>query len=252
MPLSERARNEIKTYLQNVVVRFINQSLTGPIEKPFHVRLMPLLGEVRFSERSFSTRSGSWFQRIALMVAKDFHHSAASNHLVTGNIQPAAEAHINAIVEEMDHGRPKRKPNRERDISEVLTVQSGGGTNREIRSDLFVETRDGRELYFEMKTPGPNKGQCKGMKRDILLISALRKGNNSHAFAAAAYNPYGDGKPYIHNYALQFLEVSADMLIGRSFWTMIGDAHTYDELLDISTEVGEAVKPILANILEKQ
>jgi hypothetical protein len=242
MPLTSKTRESIKSYLSKVVAKFLSESLASATEKPFHSRLMPILGEAKFSERSFSTRSGSWFQSIAVLVAKDFHQDAQSNYLVSGHIQPAAEAHINAIVEAMDHGRPKRKPNRQTDIQEVLTVQSPGGAIREVRSDLFVLSRDSKELYFEMKTPGPNKGQCKAMKRDILLITALRKGNNAEAFASAAYNPYGDGKPYTYSYAQQFLEVGSDMLVGRPFWNMIGDEHTYDELLEISTEVGVDMK----------
>lgn len=250
MPLTFKARQSIRDYLLKVVTKFINDSLKTTSEKPFHSRLMPILGDVQYSERSFSTRSGSWFQSIAVMVARDFHQDAQSNHLVSGHIQPAAEAHINAIVERMDHGQPKRIPNRRTDLTEVLTVQSPGGAVREVRSDLFVLTKDGRELYFEMKTPGPNKGQCKAMKRDILVIAALRQGKRAEAYAAAAYNPYGDGKPFTYNYARQFLEVGADMIIGRPFWTMIGDDRTYDELLEIAEAVGEEVKPLLRKVLE--
>jgi hypothetical protein len=206
---------------------------------------MPILADSKFSERSFSTRSGSWFQAIAKMVASHFHEEAHLNFLVEGRIQPAAEATITAIVEQMDHGAPRRTPSRARDIRQVLGVQGPGGTDRSIRSDLFVRRRDGSELYFEMKTPGPNKGQCKTIKHDILLISALKFRNRAEAYAAAAYNPYGDGAPYVHNYALQFLEIGADMLVGRPFWTMIGDDRTYDELLEISDEVGRRIRPLI-------
>lgn len=248
MPLSEKAKKEIHAYLLKVVKKFVNDSLAKPREKPFHARLMPTLGQVKYSERSFSTRSGSWFQTIAVKVARDFHKVAERNFLVRGHIQPAAEAHIKAIVEDMDHGKPKRKPSRSVDINEVLTVQNPGGTEREVRSDLYVLTQDNRELYFEMKTPDPNKGQSKTMKQDILLISALRKGAKAEAFAAAAYNPFGDGKPYTQNYAMQFLEVGADLLIGRDFWSRIGDKHTYDELLAISEQVGFAIEPLLKDL----
>jgi hypothetical protein len=145
----------------------------------------------------------------------------------------------------MDHGQPKRKPNREKDIYEVTTVQSPGGADRSVRSDLFVLRHDGSEMYFEMKTPEPNKGQCKQMKHDILLITALRKDHIAAAYASAAYNPDGDGKPYEYGYALQFLEIGRDMLVGREFWALIGDDTTYDELLEISTEVGHRIKSLL-------
>src|SRR5437016_3799937 len=126
-----------------------------------------------------------------------------------------------------------------------MTFQSPDGTDHSIRTDLFVMRQDGYELYFEMKTPEPNKGQCKQMKYDILLIVALRKDHIAEAYAACAYNPYGDGKPYRYGYALQFLEVGKDLLVGREFWSLIGDATTYDELLEISAEVGDRIKPLL-------
>jgi hypothetical protein len=243
--LHEKNRAAIHDYLYKVVSRYVEENRASPGEKPFHVRLLPILAEVRFSERSFSTRSGSWFQQIAKMVASQFHAEAHLNFLVEGRIQPAAAAHIEQITEEMDHGRPKRKPSREKDIQEVLTVQAAGGADKSVRSDLYVLRHDASELYFEMKTPGPNKGQCKKMKQDILLITALRKGHAADAYAAAAYNPYGDGKPYTHGYARQFLEIGRDMLIGREFWTIIGDQSTYDELLEISSSVGERIKALL-------
>ena len=245
MPLNTQTRAAIADYLYKVVSRYVEEHRAVTGEKPFHVRLLPILAEVRFSERSFSTRSGSWFQQIAKIVASQFHAEAHSNFLVEGRIQPAAAAHIEQITEEMDHGRPKRKPNRDGDIKEVLTVQSPGGADKSVRSDLFVLRHDKSEMYFEMKTPGPNKGQCKKMKQDILLIAALRKGHSAQAYAAAAYNPYGDGKPYTHGYARQFLDIGRDMLIGREFWTLLGDSRTYDDLLDISTDVGERIKVLL-------
>jgi hypothetical protein len=127
-------------------------------------------------------------------------------------------------------------------------VQSSGGADKSVRSDLFVLRHDQSEMYFEMKTPDPNKGQCKKMKQDILLIMALRKGTSAEAYAAAAYNPYGDDKPYMSNFVMQFLEIGKDMLIGRDFWTLIGDRHTYDELLEISGEVGKDIEKLVSNI----
>lgn len=251
MPLSPKAKTEIREYLYKQVHRFVQESLKAPGYKPFHVRLMPILGESQFSERSFSTRSGSWFQRIALQVARDFHRRAESNFAVKGKLSPAAEAHINEILEDMDHGKPKRKPNRKKELEEVMTVQGKGGADREVVSDLFVETKLGRELYFELKTPGPNKGQCKVMKRNILLISALRKNADAEAFASAAYNPYGEGSPYIYGYAKQFLEIDKDFLVGKPFWTMIGDKSTYDELLEISESVGRQIQPLVASKSKK-
>ncbi|MDP4198413.1 MAG: TdeIII family type II restriction endonuclease [Bacteroidota bacterium] len=245
MPLTETTRQAIHDYLLRQVTRFVQDNRATARQKPFHVRLLPILSEVKFSERSFSTRSGSWFQEMARLVASQFHRAATLGYSVTGRIQPAAEADIVAITELMDHGVPRRIPNRANDIARVLGVQDPGGVDRSIISDLFILRHDDSELYFEMKTPDPNKGQCKKMKHDILLISALRKGHSAEAYAAAAYNPNGDDAPYMNNYARQFLEIGQDLLVGRQFWSKIGDDQTYDELLEVAEAVGNEIRPIL-------
>lgn len=242
MPLTNDTRAAIRTYLEREVRRYIRQTLEAGRVKPFHDRLMPPLAEVPYSERSFSTRLGTWFEIIALNVARQFHPFAVRNHLVQGRIRPAAEAALTAILEDLDQGRPRRRPNRETDIQEVLGVQGPGGADRQVRSDLFVRKADGMELYFEMKTPDPNKGQCKTMKQNILLISALRQENLAAAFGAAAYNPFGEGNAYRNRYAPQFLDVGRDLLIGSSFWRTIGDEFTYEEVLVVAEEVGRATE----------
>ena len=91
------------------------------------------------------------------------------------------------------------------------------------------------------------------MKRQILLIHALRFGTPVQAHAAAAYNPAGDGRPYRYqgDYARQFLEVGRDLLVGRQFWSAIGDDGTYDELLDIAQEVGTRVDSLVRKALDE-
>ena len=131
-------------------------------------------------------------------------------------------------------------------------MQFPGGVHRQVFSDLYVLTRDGREMYFEMKTVAPNKDTSKLMKSTILLITALRQGQDAQAYAGMAYNPAGEGQSYTlypdSRYALQFLELGTDLVVGRSFWEMVGDGNTYQELLEISHEVGASVAQLIPNI----
>jgi hypothetical protein len=182
---------------------------------------------------------------MAQFVASQYHPVVERNFLVSGHIQPASSAHINTILFAMNRRQPRRIPNRARDIEEVLTVQSPGGAEDQVRSDLFVQTRDGRELYFEIKTPDPNKRTCVDMKKDILTIMALRKGHRAEAYAACGYNPFGEDVPYTDGRVRQFLEIGEDFLVGRSFWAKIGDSGTYHELLGIAVQVGQEIQPLL-------
>lgn len=251
--LSTDTRDSIASYLRVECTRYIQENLAGSDRSgamPFHARLMPVPFPIwsQLSERSFSTRSGSWFQQIAVRVGRQFNQSAVLAHRVSGPLSPAAEAHITAIINDMDHGNPRRIPSRTTDIAEVLTVQGSGGEHSLI-SDLYILRHDGTEMYFEMKTPQPNKDTSIAMKRGMLLITAIRKGHAAEAYGSAAYNPYGDGQSYLWNYARQFMEIHEDLLLGRDFWTKIGEDTTYDELLAISEEVGQELIPLIRDRL---
>jgi hypothetical protein len=254
LPLTDPTRQQIRDYLLKEIERYIRDCLANRsiVERiPFHSRLMPTLFGVPLSERSFSTRSGSWFQAMARIVASQYHKKAANGHRVTGEIQPAAETLIRDWVEQMKAAGPNRaKPNRQEDIKRMLAGQFAvGGVRVSITSDLFVLTHDDQELYFEMKTIAPNLDTSEKMKRNILRITALRHQHRVSAYVSMAYNPAGDGHSYAEypgsRYALQFLELNTDLIVGRPFWTLIGDEHTYDDLLQISEDVGHATAHLL-------
>jgi len=187
---------------------------------------------------------------MARIVASQFHKHAVNSHRVTGEIQPAAETLIRDWVEQMKAaGGDRVKPNRQEDIKRVLANQFPGGVQRTVISDLFILTHDDEEQYFEMKTVAPNLDTSEKMKRRILTITALRYQHRVSAYASMAYNRAGEGHSYAEysgsRYALQFLELNTDLIVGRPFWMMIGDERTYDELLEISAEVGHATAHLL-------
>ncbi len=96
-----------------------------------------------------------------------------------------------------------------------------------------------------MKTVKPNKFTFRDMKRDILAIMAMEYQTNAQAYAAMSYNPAGEGTIYVPQYN-KFLELGTDLIVGKPFWDFIGDAQTYDELLEIAQEVGAQTTPLIA------
>jgi hypothetical protein len=253
MPLSPQTRTAIHEYLLVELKRYIKEGKASDDPKdikPFHARLIPALFDVPLSERSFSTRTGTWWQQIARLVGRQFHQKAELGYRLNGQIKPAASQHIDEIIRQLNTAGGGRTPSREQDIFEVHTVQAPGGDSATEVADLFILTNSNQELYFEIKTTQPNKDTSKAMKRFILRVAAMRKGHNAAAFASTAYNPYGVGKPYVWNYATQFLEIGTDMIIGKDFWTKIGDASTYDELIEIAEAVGQELSPTVQEALE--
>jgi hypothetical protein len=68
------------------------------------------------------------------------------------------------------------------------------------------------------------------------------------AWWGVPYNPYGNA-PFSHAFALPFFDFEREVMIGPEFWSFVGQSdETYEELLDIYREVGEAFQGRLSGI----
>ncbi len=251
MPLTNATRSEIQRYLTGELTRYITENASAKRaldEKPFHARLLPALFKANLSERSFSTRSGTWWQQISRLIARQYHLQAELQYRIVGQIKPAAAQHIDEIIRQLNIAR-QRAPIKKLDIYEVCTVQSPGGDTLTVQADLYVLTREHQEMYFEIKGATPNKDASMAVKRFILRSSALLKGRGLPRRTAQL--PTTLTETVIHitwSYARQFLEIGEDLLVGREFWAKIGDDQTYDELLEISESVGKQITEQIAAI----
>ena len=64
------------------------------------------------------------------------------------------------------------------------------------------------------------------------------------AFYATAYNPYGIEKStYRHSFAVNYMDLANEVLIGKEFWDIVGGKGTYEEVLSIYQEVGKEKGP---------
>jgi hypothetical protein len=64
------------------------------------------------------------------------------------------------------------------------------------------------------------------------------------------YNPYGSAKAsYKHSFALQYLDIDHQLLLGEEFWSYIGGVNTFDQLLEIYQEVGHEMSKAIIDSL---
>ena len=86
----------------------------------------------------------------------------------------------------------------------------------------------------------------------LLRIHAIKQAKRPqvNAYFAMGYNPYGSSKAtYKHSFALQYLDIENQLLIGEEFWTYIGGNGTFEQLLEIYQEVGfEMSKTIIDSL----
>jgi type II restriction enzyme len=247
MSLTNQQKEQIKNLIKQAITNKINEyKLVGDI-KPFHERLF---SKERIRETSFfhscSTTIGvTLFQNIAFLIAKGNKNfrRAEKQFEVKGRFSNQAKSTIEDII--FDLGRKqddpqKRTPNIKEEIKEVLKASSGTEAKSNQLADLFLVDLKNNEIFIEIKTIKPNKGEAEKMKRAMLKIIALRN-KPVNVFVGMAYNPY-EPRKFAWPLPLNYLKLGEDLLVGEEFWNFLGGKGTYTELLSIFEEVGKELK----------
>ncbi len=217
------------------------------VVKPFHEALIPhgmmLVNEF---ERSFSTKLGSTFEESARLIASDFHSESIRSRRITGNISANTINLIEKIKNEIDRSGMKQPyPEIVSDVVKASLITSEQRVQTQI-ADLYIKDKKQNEIFFEIKSPKPNKGQCLEVTERLLHIHAVKHADapRVRTYFAMAYNPYGSSKAsYTHSFTLRYLDIKNEVLIGKEFWDLVGGKGTYEEVLEIYREVGREKGP---------
>lgn len=256
MTLTNQQKAQIKSLIKHAIEDKIKEyKLVGDI-KPFHERLF---SKERIRETSFfhscSTTIGvTLFQNIAYIIAKDnkSFKEVEKQYLVEGSFSKNAQSIIEEII--FDLGRKqndskKRYPDIMKEAKEVLAFKLSQGSKSTQIADLFLKKSNNDEIYIEIKTAKPNKGESKEAKRGMLKIIAL-KNKSVITFVGMAYNPY-EPETFKWSIPLNYLRLGEDLLVGKPFWDFLGGKGTYEELLIIFGEVGNELKERLENKIKQ-
>ena len=214
--------------------------------KPFHESLLPdgLLTITEF-ERSFSTKLGTTFEECARLIALDNHKDAKRGYRVEGKISLQAVKRIEEITSEIGAGG--KRPRYPDFVKEIVRIAGKGESiERTSIADLYIEKKDGTELFIEIKSPKPNKGQCLEATGRQLQIHGIthKEYPKVKAYFASAYNPWGvDKSTYKHSFTVNYMDLENQVLLGKEFWDLVGGEGTYEEILKIYQEVGREKGP---------
>ncbi|XSG73835.1 TdeIII family type II restriction endonuclease [Herpetosiphon llansteffanensis] len=261
MAINPITRNKIKDYLNS----FIQQQLSVYAQrslrefqdvdsylaslskdgdlKPFHASLIPasIMRLNRF-ERSLSTGLGSTFEECTRLIALDHHAVALRNYDIQAALDQAQWAAIDQLISIIDRGLKHQTPSLNQMLEQIQSIPLTGILETHIvRADLYIQRHDGSELFFEIKSPKPNKGQCLEVMQRLLRIYTIKQQSAVpvKAFYAMAYNPWGISRAsYRSSNTKKYTDFSNAVVIGQEFWSLIGEPSTYTELLEIYHEVG--------------
>jgi hypothetical protein len=224
--------------------------------KPFHYALIPeinlqggaILQPMQLSEfeRGLSTRLGNSFEECARLIALDHHRESRRGCTLRAEVSAAAVNELERQVAFFDSAAKEGEPRSPfgQMIQSVLNARQENDLKElVVKVDLYILTKDGKELYFEIKSPKPNKGQCIEVTQRLLRFHLLRGKPQPEVFAhyAMAYNPYGKLRSdYSYGIAMNYTPFEEVVLIGHEFWDMVGGPTTLEELLGVFHEVGIA------------
>ncbi|HEM6011587.1 TPA: TdeIII family type II restriction endonuclease [Streptococcus suis] len=238
----EKIANEFRNCVTSTINRIQNQADTF---KPFHSALLSenAVFWSRF-ERSFSTSFG---QRVVEEIARLLALSNGSceaqrqrETMVTLDraLIHAIDAHIQAIRDNQNQLTSWQ------DVIDFFNTVPLSGVTETVRviSDVWW-VKNGTEHFVSLKTVKPNIDQTAVAKRDCLLL--YLNDPNRQVFFGLPYNPYGDNGRYNFNPPMKMFNFNEDpvVLIGRELWDTIGGDGSYNELIEIATEVGNETIP---------
>jgi hypothetical protein len=266
--ISPVTRETIKGYLEGFIYKLVEQHAQRKVKsveelvalaegtnrkpkkrggkfKPFHAAIIPEeVLRISAFERSFSTSLGSTFEECARLIALEHHADARRSYDVSGSISQTGIDEIGRQIETFEHaaeaGYPR--PDLDKMIQTVLDARSIDDKHTfMVRADLYIRKHNGEELFFEIKSPVPNKGQCVEVTQRILRFHLLRAQPRPRVqgYFAMAYNPFGPARDdYKWSMAKNYLPFDEGVLIGQEFWELVGGPTAYEELLDIYQEAG--------------
>jgi len=256
MPLSQTVKEEIRKIVMEELREKIKKfGEREDMNKPFYFKLFSkrVVFTASLLQSIFTWFGGKW-EDFAEIIARENFPRVERRYRLRGKITLKELITIDNILKELDKG--VRLPDIERTKKEILKAYDKNDVHKDISHivNLFVETEDGMEYYFELKTVKPNKKEVRAAKRNFLEVLAMRHKekdlNKVHVFLAIPFNPYFSGE-YSRWTVIRFFKPNSDLLVGKNFWNFLGGENTYKDLLEIFEEIGKDLRDIIENTINQ-
>jgi type II restriction enzyme len=243
-----------KNYIQEIIVdslrrKFQNYSPESS-NMPFHYRL---LGKDRMALFSFiqslnTTFGTSIFEPVATAIAKKHFAKVEAQYIVGRAIYCNCQHKIQEIINDLT---VNPQPDKLKEISLLRNSLSGSINNlKPAKVDLFVETENGEQYLFDLKTVKPNKGDFQKFKQTLLewagIALTLNKDTNVHTVISIPYNPY-EPQPYQRWTMAGMLDLKHELMVAEEFWDFLGGKGAYNVLLDCFEKAGIILRPEIDN-----
>ena len=213
--------------------------------KPLYAALVPdEIFKGSHFERRFVTPFGGVWEKLASVVAKEYHGGCEKGKTINGEIKAERLRRIQEVLNQLEHkkkGEEKVKPNWSRELKYILKGR-GKLIPASVVCDIFIDSKRTNKKYaFEIKAPLPNSDQTKVSKEKMFKLLAMEQAKVDNAYYALAYNPYGKKKDYNWSFPMRWFDMHNDesVLIGNEFWELIGGRGTYKYFISEINSLGK-------------
>lgn len=255
--MSNEAINEgINGVITELMDRLLDKVLiTDPFIKEKHHSSKPLYAALvpdeifkgSHFERRFVTPFGGVWEKLAQVVAEEYHGNCDTGKTITGEVGAERLRRIQEVLNKLEHkkkGIKKEKPNWNKELKYIL---AGGGKPipTSVVCDIFIDSKKTNKRYaFEIKAPLPNSDQTKVSKEKMFKLLAMQPAKVDFAFYALAYNPYGKKSDYNWSFPMRWFDMHNDesVLIGNEFWELIGGSGTYKHFITEINKLGKVYR----------
>jgi hypothetical protein len=242
----------IKKVVTELMDRVMNKILvTDPFIKEKHHSSKPLYAALvpdeifkgSHFERRFVTPFGGVWEKLAHVVANEYHENCSMGHTINGEVSSVRLKRIQEVLNRLEHkekGKDKIKPNWEEELKYILKGK-GKPIPTTVVCDIFIDSKKtGKKYAFEIKAPLPNSDQTKVSKEKMFKLMAMEPQKVDFSFFALAYNPYGKKEDYNWSFPLRWFNMQNDssVLIGNEFWELIGGKGTYKNFITEINKLG--------------
>ena len=240
--------------LQTIIAGIIQKDFNKYLSKNEQIRFaVQLLGKDRMALYSFmqsllTTFGSSIFEPVAAALARTRFAKVETQYSVGDCIYENCQKAIQDIVNELTYNP---KPDKIIELKKIKKNLSGNKNKlKATKVDLFVETKEGEQYLFDLKTAKPNKGGFQEFKQTLLTWAGIaytqKKNTIIHTAIAIPYNPYAP-KPYQFWTVAGMLDLEEELFVAEKFWDFLGGEGAYNELLTCFEKVGIKLRPEIDN-----
>lgn len=245
MEKQERINLAIRSVVTDLMDRVMNKvTVVDPFIKEDHRLRRPLYAALvpdeifkgSHFERRFVTPFGGVWEKLAVVVAREFHGHCGMGHRISGTLGREGLRRIQEVLARLEHtgrGQARTKPDWE---TELAYIRAGGGQPLpvDVICDIFIESKEtGLRYAFLVRSELPDNLQARISKERMLTLMAMSPLSVDHVFFALPCDSSGKDEDSASAPFAKWFGTHDDalVLIGDEFWDLIGGEGTYANLI---------------------